>query len=215
VVGGGSLAVAWNAYFPLIGTPLNVGPIIQFLNQGDHARYRYLTLGFANALSQIACYTEAPSVDGEYNSGRSLPEMTRHGVGQLSTAKFYGSEGLLALSEMLHHASRYGLRYIFVSDPYYDPILTFGGWRQVDSYERGKITVWVNPSAPYAAPIPSPLRPPRWQGYMWGILPVGVSIFTIALAMKEYLKTARTVVDSRATDDEPLENPVEAYLDAS
>lgn len=183
VVSSGAIAAAWNAYFPLIGTPLNVTPIINFLNQGDHARYRYLTLGFANALSQIASYTEAPSVDGEYNSGRSLPEMTRHGVGQLSTAKFYGSEGMSALSEMLRHAEKYGLRYIFVSDSYYYPILTFAGWHQIDSYEHGAITVWVNPSAPYAQPIPSPLRPPRWQGIMWGTIPVGVSLLTIALAI--------------------------------
>lgn len=197
VVSSGALAVAWNVYFPLIGTPLNVTPIVNFLNQGDHARYRYLTLGFANALSQIASYTEAPSVDGEYNSGRSLPEMTRHGVGQLSTAKFYGSEGLSALSEMLRHAEKYGLRYIFVSDSYYYPILTFAGWHQMESYEHGTITVWVNPSTPYAQPIPSPLRPPRWQGIMWGTIPVGVSLLTLALAVGRMREAARTqVVDS-------------------
>ena len=215
VVALGSLSVAWNVYFPLIGTPLNVAPIIKFLNQSDHDRYRYLTLGFANALSQIACYTEAPSVDGEYNSGRTLPEMTRYGVGQLSTAKFYGSDGMLALSEMLRHASHYGLRYIFVSDAYYEPILTFAGWRQIESYEHGTIGVWVNPSAPYAKPIPSPLRPPRWQGYMWGIVPVGVSIFTIVLALSQYFKSARTVNDLPATDDGSLEDPVEVSTPGS
>lgn len=215
VVALGSLSVAWNVYFPLIGTPLNVAPIINFLNQNDHDRYRYLTLGFANALSQIACYTEAPSVDGEYNSGRTLPEMTRYGVGQLSTAKFYGSDGMLALSEMLRHASHYGLRYIFVSDAYYEPILTFAGWRQIESYEHGTIGVWVNPSAPYAKPIPSPLRPPRWQGYMWGIVPVGVSIFTIVLALAQYFKSARTVHDLPATDAGDPEEPVEEATSAS
>jgi len=208
-VGSGSLAVAWNAYFPLLGAPLNVEPIIKFLNRSDHDHYRYLTLGFANALSQIACYTEAPSVDGEYNSGRSLPEMTRHGVGQLSTAKFYGSEGMSALSEMLHHASRYGLRYIFVADAYYEPILTFSGWRQIDSYEHGTITVWVNPSAPYATPIPSPLRPPRWQGFMWGIAPVGVSLLTIIVALVQHRKKTKTVVDVAASDTDVVGPPVD------
>ncbi len=209
VVGSGSLAVAWNEYFPLIGTPLNVDPIINFLNRSDHDRYRYLTLGFANALSQIASYTEAPSVDGEYNSGRSLPEMTKHGVGQLSTAKFYGSEGMSALSEMLRHASHYGLRYIFVSDAYYEPILTFAGWRQIDSYEHGTITVWANPSTPYAQPIPSPLRPPRWQGYMWGIFPVGVSLFTIGLAISQYLKDRRNISDTSGEFNVDPEQPLD------
>lgn len=200
VVSSGALAVAWNVYFPLIGTPLNVTPIINFLNRGDHARYRYLTLGFANALSEIASYTEAPSVDGEYNSGRSLPEMTRHGVGQLSTAKFYGSEGMSALSEMLRHAEKYGLRYIFVSDSYYYPILTFAGWHQIESYEYGTITVWVNPSAPFAQPIPSPLHPPRWQGIMWGTIPVGVSLLTMALAIARMREAARKPVIGSVED---------------
>jgi hypothetical protein len=28
---------------------------------------------------------------------------------------------------MLRHASRYGLRYVFVMDTYYEPMLTFAG----------------------------------------------------------------------------------------
>jgi hypothetical protein len=181
-IASASLAVAWNVYFPLIGAPPDVDPIIRFLNEKGHDQYRYLTLGFANAMSKIACYTEAPSVDGEYNSARSLPEMTLHGVAQLSSAKFYHTEGMLALSEMLRHAQHYGLRYIFVHDRYYEPLLTFAGWRQIESYNHGDITVWTTVGIPPATTIPSPLRPPAWQGIMWGIVPFGTSLVTILLA---------------------------------
>jgi hypothetical protein len=133
-------------------------------------------------MSKIACYTEAPSVDGEYNSARTIPELTQHGVAQLSSAKFYHTEGMLALSEMLRHARRYGLRYIFVHDAFYNPILTFAGWRQIDSFNDGETTVWTTIGIPPAATIPSPLRPPRWQGIMWGTIPFGTSLVTIALA---------------------------------
>jgi hypothetical protein len=181
-VGTGALAVAWNVYFPLIGEEPDVQPIINFLNQPGRAQYRYLTLGYANAMSKIACYTNAPSIDGEYNSARTLPEMTRHGVGQLSSAKYYHNDGMLALIEMLHHAPRYGLKYVFVHDSYYEPLLTFAGWRQIDSFNFGETTVWSTIGIPPATQIPSPLRPPRWQGIMWGTIPFGCSLVTIALA---------------------------------
>lgn len=182
IIASGSLAVAWNLYFPLIGPEPDVTPIVKFLNEKGRDQYRYLTLGYANAMSKITCYTEAPSVDGEYNSARTIPELTQHGVAQLSSAKFYHTEGMLALSEMLRHARRYGLRYIFVHDSFYNPILTFAGWRQIDSFNQGETTVWTTIGIPPATTIPSPLRPPRWQGIMWGTIPFGTSLVTIALA---------------------------------
>ena len=43
---------------------------------------------------------------------------------------------------MLMHADRYGLKWVFVRDPYYDPLLYFAGWRPVDYLEDKTITVW-------------------------------------------------------------------------
>jgi hypothetical protein len=202
VVGTGSLAVAWNLYFPLIGPEPDVDPIVNFLNQPGRDQYRYLTLGYANAMSKIACYTNAPSIDGEYNSARTLPEMTRHGVGQLSSAKFYHSDGMLALIEMLQHARHYGLKYIFVHDSYYDPVLTFAGWRQIDDFNHGETTVWTTIGIPPATEIPSPLRPPRWQGIMWGTIPFGTSLVTIALAFVFTRKTTGSTAEGTLEVDD-------------
>lgn len=195
-----SIAVAWNVYFPLLGPPLDVAPVIRFLNSGDHAKYRYMTLGFGSALSKVMCYSNAPSVDGEYNSGRSLPEVTKYGSAQLSSAKFYGTQGMLSLLAMLKHARQYGLRYIFVHDAYYEPILTFGGWRQIAKFNHGEITVWTTTDIPPARDIPSPLRPPLWQGIMWGTLPIGVSLLTIVLLLLQLRKGRNNqAVDRDAT----------------
>ncbi len=179
-IGWGSFAVAWNVYFPLLTPQPDVKPIVRFLGEKDHASYRYLTLGYFNGLSAIMCYTNASSVDGEYNSGRTLPELTNHAVAQLTTARFYGAEGIAALREMLQHAPRYGLRYIFVHDPSYDPLLAFGGWRPLERLDSETV-VWTTIGIPPATPIISTLRPPRWQGIMWGIFPFGTSILTICL----------------------------------
>jgi hypothetical protein len=209
IVASGALGVAWNVYFPLVGAEPDVAPIVRFLNTDGRDQYRYLTLGYANAMSKIACYTNAPSIDGEYNSARTLPEMTKHGVGQLSSAKYYHTEGMTALSEMLRHAPKYGIKYIFVHDDYYNPILTFGGWRQIDNFNHGETTVWTRLGVPKATKIPSPLEPPVWQGIMWGTIPFGVSILTIVLisgAIKKFAVEPES--DRPRTDEEKAGEPV-------
>jgi len=132
---------------------LNVDPVVSFLNRDQHDKYRYMTLGFGNALPKVSTYANASSVDGEYNSARLLPEMTRYGAAQLTNAKFFGSAGMDSLSAMLRHANHYGLKYIFVHDPFYEPVLVFAGWRHVETFDSGEITVWFKDDAPPARTI--------------------------------------------------------------
>ncbi|HZR30328.1 MAG TPA: hypothetical protein VFA76_00575 [Terriglobales bacterium] len=195
-IGSLALALGWlpiNPYKPVTG--FDVKPVIQFLNRDGHDRYRYLTLGFGNELSKVGTYTVASSVDGEYNSARLLPEFTQYGTGQLTSAKYYGTAGMASLRAMLEHANRYGLKYIFVRDPYYDPLLVFAGWRKIDTFDSGLITVWSKESVPPAHPIPSDAMPAPWQGVLWGTLPMATSIFAIlfVLLLPERKRAAETV----------------------
>jgi len=82
---------------------------------------------------------------------------------------------------MLNHANRYGLKYIFVHDSYYEPLLVFAGWRQVEAYEGGTITVWSKDDVPPARPIEADAVPAPWEGLLWGILPMGSAILTVLL----------------------------------
>lgn len=156
-----------------------VEPVDAFLNRDGHDSYRYITLGFASELAKVSTYTDASSVDGDYNSARLLPEMTHYGAAQLTNAKFYGTAGMSALRTMLEHANRYGLKFIFVHDPYYEPLLTFAGWRKIETFNNGDVTVWAKDDVPPAHLIASDAIPPRWEGIMWGILPIGVSFLAI------------------------------------
>lgn len=158
---------------------INVQPVIAFLNRDGHDSYRYLTLGFGSELAKVSTYTNAGSVDGDYNSARLLPEMTHYGSAQLTNSKFYGTAGMSALRAMLEHANRYGLKYIFVHDPYYEPLLTFVGWRKIETFNNGEITAWSKEDVPPAHRIESDAVPPAWQGLLWGILPIGVSFLAI------------------------------------
>jgi len=80
-------ALAWltaNPYRPTIS--IDVSPVISFLNRDGHDSYRYLTLGFGSELAQVSTYTDASSVDGDYNSARLLPEMTQYGAGMTTSS---------------------------------------------------------------------------------------------------------------------------------
>ena len=112
-----------------------------------------------------------------------MPELTRYGGGTLTSSKYFGKAGLDALRAMLMHADHYGLKWVFVRDPYYDPLLYFAGWRPVDNLEDKTITVWSKDGVPPATPVNAPQIPPHWQGLMWGILPFGSSILAILVVL--------------------------------
>lgn len=178
-----ALAVSWSTYRPADASVFKVETVASWLNRDGHDKYRYVTLGFGNNIARLAVLTDASSVDGEWNSGRMLPELTLYGAGALTSSKYFGRPGLDALRAILHHADRYGLKWVFVRDPYYDPLLKFTGWRKVDALEDRTITVWSKDGVPPAMPINAPQIPPHWQGILWGILPFGSSIVAILVVL--------------------------------
>jgi hypothetical protein len=197
-----ALAVGWATYRPADAEDFNVESVASWLNRDGHDQYRYVTLGFGNKISRLAMMTNASSVDGEWNSGRMLPELTRYGAGALTSSKYFGEPGLDALRAMLIHADHYGLKWVLVRDHYYDPLLSFAGWRQVDNLENKTIIIWSKDGVPPATPVNAPQMPPRWQGLMWGILPFGSSLLAILVIMipdKRHQK--RRAEQSIATDE--------------
>jgi hypothetical protein len=203
-------ALAWltaNPYRP--AATVNVNPVIAFLNRDGHDAYRYLTLGFGSELAQVSTYTNASSVDGDYNSARLLPEMTHYGSAQLTNAKFYGSAGMASLRAMLEHANRYGLKYVFVHDSYYEPLLTFVGWRKTETFDNGEITAWSKDDVPPAHRIDSDAIPTAWMGLLWGTLPVGVSVLAIFLVL---LLPARQNVRKAIEPQREYSEPARDYV---
>jgi hypothetical protein len=178
-----ALAVSWATFRPADASDFDVKPVAIWLNRDGHDKYRYVTLGFGNKISRLAILTDASSVDGEWNSGRMLPELTHYGAAELTSSKYFGAAGLDALRAMLRHADRYGLKWVIVRDSYYDPLLKFGGWRKVDELEDNTIAIWSKDGVPPAAPVNAPQIPPHWQGMMWGTLPIGSSILALLLVL--------------------------------
>jgi len=197
-----ALAVGWSTYRPADAENLKVNTVASWLNRDGHDQYRYVTLGFGNKIARLAMMTDAGSVDGDWNSGRMLPELTRYGAAQLTNSKGFGEAGLDALRAMLRHADHYGLKWVFVRDHYYDPLLSFAGWRQVDTLEDNTITVWSKDGVPPATPLNAAQIPPRWQGLMWGILPFGSSLLAmLVILIPEKKRQARQGGDLIASDE--------------
>ena len=135
--------------------------------------------------------------------------MTNYGSAQLTNSKFYGSAGMAALRAMLAHANRYGLKYVFVHDSYYEPLLTFAGWRKSETFDDGQITVWSKDDVPPAHRIASDAIPPAWMGLLWGTLPLGVSVLAIFLVLfLPATQPVRKTVESPRAIPEPARDYV-------
>lgn len=177
-------AVSWMVFHPINASPFKTDQVVAFLNREGHDRFRYITLGFGDEFPKVAREVKAGSVDGDYNSARVLPELTQYGAGQLNSSKYFGAAGMEGLRAILKHANQYGLKYVFVRDRYYEPLLAFAGWRQAESYDNGNVTLWSKEDVPPAKHIDfGDLMPSAWQGLMWGILPVGVSLFALFVVL--------------------------------
>jgi hypothetical protein len=203
-------ALGWMRWHPFTIAPFDQQPMAAFLNRDNHDRFRYMTLGFGGQMSKLGILAHASSVDGEYNSARLLPEMTRYGAAQFTNSKYFGAAGMESLRAILKHANKYGLKWIFVRDRYYEPLLAFAGWRKTETYDNGLVALWVKDDVPPARPTEYGDVPPAWQGLMWGTLPIGSSILALLAVL---------LLPERKRVAEPLRFPAPAgetiYADPS
>ncbi len=114
-----------------------------------------------------------------------------------------------ALRAVLKHANQYGLKYIFVRDRYYEPLLAFAGWRQAESYDNGNVTLWTKEDVPPARQIdwgPNVLPAPSERGMLWGTLPLASSLLAILLVllMPERRRLGQTVEFPAPVATEPV-----------
>jgi hypothetical protein len=112
-----------------------------------------------------------------------------------------------ALRSVLKHANQYGLKYIFVRDTYYEPLLAFAGWRQTESYDNGNVTLWTKEDVPPAKQLEFPgLMPTAMEGFLWGTLPMASSLLALLLVLlvPERRRVIRPVEFPAHTETEPV-----------
>ncbi len=167
--------------------PIKMTPIVNFLNEDEHYKWRYLPLGFGDQMAWLSAQTKATTVDGDYHSARRLPELTTRAVERLENSKYRGIEGIGSLQQFLTVPEKYNLKYVFSNDKFYDPLLYFTGWHRLSLLENG-IMVWEKAGV---APLPSVLPKEEVSLYlklMWGIIPFATVIIAFLLQLKALWK---------------------------
>jgi hypothetical protein len=172
--------------YPLQPAPLDMRPIVKFLNENDHSGWRYITFGFGDQMALLSRLTQATSLDGSSHTSREVPELRNSGLGQIDTA-YWLPYGMEALDPILDRAGAYGVRWGFVNLSPYENVLTSHGWRQIRTLDN-KVEVWENPAA-----IPPPLSQSHASeaspaSISWGILPL-LSLFICVVLFYKILRT--------------------------
>ncbi|MFK7801779.1 MAG: hypothetical protein AB8G95_09125 [Anaerolineae bacterium] len=155
--------------------PIDIDPIVSFMEKDEHWRWRYLTLGFGDQVAWLSAHMDSNMIDGNYHSARRLPELTTTPVERLEGSKYSGIPGIGSLQQFLAVPDKYNLKFIFSNDPFYDPLLFFSGWHQLQRLGNG-IMVWEKGDIP---PLPEILPRkdiPTYQKIMWGTVPMGALI---------------------------------------
>jgi hypothetical protein len=172
-------------------------PIVNFLNQDDHSKWRFLTLGFGDQMAWLSAQTNAMTVDGNYHSARRLPELTTRPIERLENSKFKGVAGIGSLQQFLTTPEKYNLKYIFSNDKFYDPILYFCGWQRVLQLDNA-IMVWERLNVPPMSSILPKDDVSKWQKLLWGIVPLLTILVAFILNIKilwtDTLKIKKTPV---------------------
>lgn len=158
---------------PLQPEFVDPSPVVSFMEQDEHWRWRYLTLGLGDQFAYLSAQMTAQSVDGNYHSARRLPDMTNYAVERLENSKYLGVPGLGSLSQFLVNADQYHLKYVFSNDAFYDPLLFFSGWNRLRRLDNG-LFLWEKPDVP---PLPTVQRRKFYSGVeqaVWGLVPPAV-----------------------------------------
>ena len=163
--------------FPIQPDPIDMQPIVSFLEAEDHYYWRYLTFGFGDQFTYLNLLTTATTLDGSYHTARTIPELRESGIGQIDTA-YWALKGIPAIGPILQASGKYGVRWGFVNMRAFVPELKKNGWKFVKYLPNG-IQVWENSDFTFQPSKPPPANP--FESFSWGIFPLLSLITTLAL----------------------------------
>jgi hypothetical protein len=182
-------------FFRIQPDPIDMQPIVNFLNEGDRSHYRYLTFGFGDQFAYLNLLTSATTIDGSYHTARQLPELRESGIGQIDTS-YWALNGMTAIIPILEKSGDHGVRWGFVNPKTLEanpvrwgkihaspfvPVLDKLGWEKIETLENG-IIVYENPGAVLRQPSSPPLTKPV-TAFAWGVFPILSLTTTLSLAV--------------------------------
>ena len=178
--------------FPTQPQPINMRPIVDFLEQKDNSKWRYLTFGFGNQFAHLNLLTQATTIDGSYNTARTLPELRESGIAEVDTA-YWALNGIPAIEPILKKSGEYGVRWGFVNRKDFVPALEKTGWIYLRTFPNG-IQVWENPQAIIPETPPTP-KADSFATFSWGVFPVLSLITALSLGgLRVYPVSAQYII---------------------
>lgn len=179
---------ATSPFWKALPKPLPLHEVKYFLEQPEPSHYRFITLGFGgNNLSRLTGTLSTPTLDGNYNFARRIVELNQSPIALIDEAKYYGPQAVEALAKFLMHPAKYHLRYVFLRDHYYRPLLQTAGWQQTHSFNN-QITLWQPSWTIPPIPHKPPPNSPWGLRLIWGLGPLGSLTIALWLMLWRYLK---------------------------
>ena len=179
--------------FPIQPTPVDMQPIVHFLETDGRSPWRYVTFGFGDQFARLNLLTTSTTIDGSYHTARTLPELRNSGIGQIDTA-YWALNGMQAIVPILQNAGTHGVRWGFVNpatlqaitnnglvayqNPFV-PVLERLGWQKVATLANG-VLVYENPQASLPKPATSSAVP-SINAFIWGVFPMLALASALAL----------------------------------
>ena len=179
--------------FPIQPEPINMKPIVDFLDSEDRSQWRYITFGFGDQFAYLNLLTKATTIDGSYHTARSLPELRESGIGQVDTV-YWALKGISAIVPILKKSGEHGVRWGFVNPDILKAIpLRWGtihrnefvsileklGWMKLKTLKNG-ILVYENPKATPLEPTQPESEKPI-TSFSWGVFPILALVATSTL----------------------------------
>jgi len=180
-------------FFPIQPDPVDVKPIVNFLNAAERSDDRYLTFGFGDQFAYLNLLTVGTTIDGSYHTARTLPELRESGIGQIDTV-YWALKGIPAIEPILKASGQYGVRWGFVNPDLlspvsvrwgkvyrspFVPVLEKLGWIRIETLTNG-ILVYENPTAIQPEPSEVPKADP-FTAFSWGVFPLLSLVTTLSL----------------------------------
>jgi hypothetical protein len=165
-------------FLPIQPAPIDMAPIVEWIEAEDHYYWRYLTFGFGDQFAYLNLLTDkTTTLDGSYHTARTIPELRESGIGQIDTS-YWALKGIPAIGPILQASGEYGVRWGFVNLRKFVPELKKNGWVFVKYLENG-IQVWENPNFTFRPPVVPPSDP--FESFSWGVFPMLSLITTLGL----------------------------------
>lgn len=165
-------------FLPIQPAPIDMKPIVEWIEAEDHYYWRYLTFGFGDQFAYLNLLIDkTTTLDGSYHTARTIPELRESGIGQIDTS-YWALKGIPSIGPILQASGEYGVRWGFVNLKKFVPELKKNGWVFVKYLENG-IQVWENPNFKFKPPVIPAADP--FESFSWGIFPMLSLIITLSL----------------------------------